>query len=241
MKTPLAPLNEPERLKALESYSIMDSLPEKEYDSITQLASYICGTPISLITLLDENRQWFKSSLGLDVTETPRDISFCQHTIMGEGVFEVNDALENELFANNPLVTGDPGIRFYAGAIIKDANGFTLGSLCVIDTKPRTLSDEQKNALKLLANQVVLLLDLRKKNARLVTTQLEFERFIEIPNSLVCIANLDGSYIKVNLAFATILGYVKKELEGKSFLDFIHADDLAISIKEVDKLAKGCK
>jgi PAS domain S-box-containing protein len=241
MKTPLAPLNEPERLKALESYSIMDSLPEKEYDSITQLASYICGTPISLITLLDENRQWFKSSLGLDVTETPRDISFCQHTIMGEGVFEVNDALENELFANNPLVTGDPGIRFYAGAIIKDANGFTLGSLCVIDTKPRTLSDEQKNALKLLANQVVLLLDLRKKNARLVTTQLEFERFIEISKNLVCIANLDGSYIKVNFAFATILGYVKKELEGKSFLDFIHADDLAISIKEVDKLAKGCK
>jgi PAS domain S-box-containing protein len=241
MKRPLAPLNEQERLKALESYSIMDSLPEKEYDSITQLASYICETPISLITLLDENRQWFKSSLGIDVTETPRDISFCQHTIMGEGVYEVNNALENELFANNPLVTAGPEIRFYAGAVIQDANGFTLGSLCVIDTQPRALSDEQKNALKLLANQVVLLLDLRKKNLDLKTTQQEFQNFFELSKDLVCIANINGTFQKVNPAFTTVLGYSKEELESISFVGFIHSEDIEITSKEVEKLAQGQK
>ncbi|MFT5715073.1 MAG: GAF domain-containing protein, partial [Flavobacterium sp.] len=131
MKKSVLPLNESERLKALESYSIMDSLPEQEYDSITQLASYICGTPIALISLLDEGRQWFKSSVGLSAIETPRDISFCQYAIMGEEVYEVNNALENETFADNPLVTGNPDIRFYAGAPLHDVNGFNLGSLCV--------------------------------------------------------------------------------------------------------------
>lgn len=225
----------------MESYSIMDSLPEKEYDSITQLASYICGTPISLVTLLDENRQWFKSSVGVGVAETPRDVSFCQYTIMGEDIYEVPNALENEIFVNNPLVTGNPNIRFYAGVPLQDTNGFNLGSLCVIDTKPRTLSAEQKNALKLLANQVVLLLNLRKKNTDLVNTQLEFENFIELSKELVCIANLDGTFHKVNPSFTTVLGYSKEELVGKPFLGFIHPEDLDKSSKEVEKLAQGNK
>ena len=134
-KIPL-PTNESDRLKALESYSVMDTLPENEYDAITQLASYICGTPIALVSLLDKERQWFKSTVGLGVTETPREISFCQYAIMGEEVYEVTNALENKLFADNPLVTGNPDIRFYAGAPLKDSDGFNLGSLCVIDTVP---------------------------------------------------------------------------------------------------------
>jgi PAS domain S-box-containing protein len=239
MKKSVLPINEPERLKALESYSIMDSLPEKEYDSITQLASYICGTPIALVSLLDENRQWFKSRVGTDITETPRDISFCQYAIMGEEVYEVNDTLENETFANNPIVTGNPDIRFYAGAPLRDVNGYNLGSLCVLDTKSRVLTDEQKNALQLLANQVVLLLDLRKKNVDLKTTQLEFKNFIELSKDLVCIANIDGKFQKVNPAFTTVLGYAKEELEGKPFGKFIHPDDLEITYKEVEKLAQG--
>jgi PAS domain S-box-containing protein len=241
MKKSVLQLNESERLKALKSYSIMDSLPEQEYDSITQLASYICGTPIALISLLDEGRQWFKSSVGVGATETPRDISFCQYAIMGEEVYEVNNALENETFANNPLVTGNPDIRFYAGAPLQDVNGFNLGSLCVIDTKPRILSNEQKNALKLLANQVVLLLDLRKKNVDLKSTQQEFQNFLELSKDLVCIANIDGTFQKVNSAFTDVLGYFKEELEGIPFVGFIHSEDIEITNKEVEKLAQGQK
>ena len=241
MKINPKPENEIERLKALEEYLIMDSLPEKEYDSITQLASYICGTPIALVSLIDDERQWFKSSIGLDATETSRDLSFCQYAIMGEDVYEVNNALENELFAKNPLVTGNPNIRFYAGAPLKDANGFNLGSLCVIDTEPRILSVEQKNALKLLANQVVLLLDSRKKNADFLNSQKELQNFIELSKDLVCIANVDGFFYKVNPAFTDVLGYSKEELEGKPFIDFIHPDDLEKTFKEVEKLSNGHK
>ncbi|MFV7234338.1 PAS domain S-box protein [Flavobacterium sp. ZB4R12] len=241
MKINPKPENEIERLKALEEYLIMDSLPEKEYDSISQLASYICGTPIALVSLIDERRQWSKSSVGLGVAETTRDLSFCQYAIMGEDVYEVNNALENELFAKNPLVTGNPNIRFYAGAPLKDANGFNLGSLCVIDTESRILSIEQKNALKLLANQVVLLLDSRKKNADFLNSQKELQNFIELSKDLVCIANIDGFFYKVNPAFTDVLGYSKEELEGKPFIDFIHPDDLEKTFKEVEKLSNGHK
>ncbi|MFV8337714.1 PAS domain S-box protein [Flavobacterium sp. LB3P21] len=237
-KIPL-PTNESERLTALESYSIMDTLPEKEYDAITQLASYICGTPIALVSLLDKERQWFKSSVGLGASETPREISFCQYAIMGEEVYEVSNALENKLFADNPLVTGNPDIRFYAGAPLKDSDGFNLGSLCVIDTVPRTLSTEQKNALKLLANQVVLLLQLRKKNSDLNTTQKEFQNFIDLSKDLVCIANVNGMFYKVNPAFTSVLGYSKEELEGTPFVNFVHPDDLASTYREVEKLSNG--
>ena len=237
-KIPL-PTNESERLTALESYSIMDTLPEKEYDAITQLASYICGTPIALVSLLDKERQWFKSSVGLGASETPREISFCQYAIMGEEVYEVTNALENKLFAANPLVTGNPDIRFYAGAPLKDSDGFNLGSLCVIDTVQRTLNTEQKNALKLLANQVVLLLQLRKKNADLNNTQKEFQNFIDLSKDLVCIANVDGLFYKVNPAFTSVLGYSKEELEGIPFVNFVHPDDLASTYREVEKLSNG--
>ncbi|MFE3866614.1 PAS domain S-box protein [Flavobacterium sp. LS2P90] len=239
MKIPPLPLNESDRLNALESYSVMDSLPEKEYDAITQLASYICGTPIALVSLLDKERQWFKSSVGLGVSETPREFSFCQYAIMGEEVYEVTNALENKLFTDNPLVTGNSDIRFYAGAPLKDENGFNLGSLCVIDTVPRELNEEQKNALKLLANQVVLLLELRKKNFDLITTQKEFQNFLELSKDLVCIANVNGMFYKVNPAFTTVLGYSKEELEGTPFIDFVHTDDLEKTFKEVKKLSMG--
>lgn len=241
MKKNPIPENEIKRLKALKEYSIMDSLPEKEYDSITQLASYICETPIALVSLLDEDRQWFKSTVGLEVTETPRSVSFCQYAIMSDEVYEVNDTTENEMFADNPLVTGDTNFRFYAGVPLKDENGFNLGSLCVIDTKPGVLTNEQKNALKLLADQVVLLLDLRKKNANFIKSQREFQNFIELSKDLVCIANVDGFFYKVNPAFTAVLGFSKEELEGKPFIDFIHPEDLDKTFKEVEKLSNGHK
>ncbi|WP_426064679.1 PAS domain-containing protein [Flavobacterium sp. DSP2-3-1] len=239
MKIHPKPENELERLKALKEYSVLDSLPEKEYNSITQLASYICETPIALVSLIDNQRQWLKSTVGIDVIESSRDDSFCQYTIMGDGVFEVSDALENEIFADNPFVTGAPNIRFYAGAPLQDANGFNLGSLCVMDTKPKMLTEEQKNALQLLADQVVLLLNSRKKNIDLNKSQRELQNFINLSKDLVCIANVDGLFYKVNPAFTAVLGYSKEELEGSPFVNFIHPDDLASTYHEVEKLSKG--
>ena len=239
MKTYPKPDNEIERLKVLKEYSVMDSLSEKEYDSITQLASYICGTPIALVSLIDEHRQWFKANIGIKASETPREVSFCQYTIMGQDVFEVSNALENELFADNPLVTGNPNIRFYAGAPLQNKDGFVMGSLCVIDTEPKSLTVEQKSALQLLANQVVVLLEARKKHLEFLNSEKELQNFIDLSKDLVCIANLDGLFYKVNPAFTKVLGYAKAELEGVAFVNFVHPDDLPATLKEVEKLSQG--
>ena len=147
------PANEKERLKALHGYEILNSLTEFEFDRITELASIICNVPISLVSLVDENRQWFKSAVGLDVKETPRELAFCQYAIMDDVLFEVNDAAADDRFKDNELVTGDPNIRFYAGFPLVDPNGYGLGTLCVIDRIPRTLNKKQKRALELLAGR----------------------------------------------------------------------------------------
>ena len=146
MITPL-PANETKRLKALRRYQILDTSAEQAFDDFAFLASTICQTPIALMTLVDTDRQWFKARLGLDVTETPREQAFCAHTILGSEVMVVEDATRDVRFANNALVTGDPHIRFYAGAPLMDAEGNGLGSLCVIDRQPRSLSPEQTKAL----------------------------------------------------------------------------------------------
>nr|WP_314838812.1 PAS domain S-box protein [uncultured Flavobacterium sp.] len=237
MKVYPTPENEIERLKVLREYAILDTISEKEYEAITQLASYICGVPIALVSLIDKDRQWFKASVGLDASETSREDSFCQYTIMNNHVFEVENATEHELFFDNPLVLGDPNIRFYAGAPLLNKNGFVMGSLCVIDTIPKKLNEEQKNALQLLANQVVALLDSRKTNLEYLDSQKELQNFIDLSKDLVCIANLNGLFYKVNPAFTKVLGFEKKELEGKPFIDFVHPEDVQSTLDEVGKLA----
>ncbi|MDT3403613.1 ATP-binding protein [Mucilaginibacter terrae] len=162
-KAPL-PQNEQERLAALRSYHILDTATEKDFDDLTQLASAICGTPISLISLVDKDRQWFKSRYGLKASETDRAWSFCAHAInRPDELLEVEDASADARFKDNALVTGDPHIVFYAGVPLVDEDGFALGSLCVIDRERRKLSNEQQSALKILGAQVISKLKLRKK------------------------------------------------------------------------------
>ncbi len=159
---PPTPNSEAARLEALRHYRILDSAPERSFDAIAELASFICESPIALVSLVDRDRQWFKSSVGLGVTETPRDYSFCAHAIVQGSLLVVEDAAADPRFADNPLVTGDPRIRFYAGAPLITPEGHGLGSLCVIDRTPRNLSAEQTCALQKLASLVVTQLELRR-------------------------------------------------------------------------------
>ncbi|MBT8430382.1 MAG: GAF domain-containing protein [Gammaproteobacteria bacterium] len=164
MKAPF-PADEAERIKELQEYRILDTKPEVEYDDLVLLASNICNTPIALMSLVDAQRQYFKSRIGLDATETPRDIAFCAHAILHEELMVVPDALQDQRFAENPLVTSDPNIRFYAGAPLVTPKGRAMGTLCVIDRVPRTLNESQQEALQALGRQVVALLQLRMAKA----------------------------------------------------------------------------
>ena len=153
MKKPDIPQDEQARLKTLRSLDVMDTLPEERFDRLTRMTKRMFGVPIALVSLVDENRQWFKSCIGLGLSETSRDISFCGHAILGEGVFVIPNTIEDQRFADNPLVLGDPNIRFYAGCPLV-LNGRKLGTLCIIDQQPRSFDKEDIEALKDLASMV---------------------------------------------------------------------------------------
>ncbi len=165
--------NEKKRLHVLWQYDVLDTVPEEVFDDLTELAARICEAPIALISLVDENRQWFKSRVGTTMTETAREISFCAHAIKQPDLFIVPDALEDARFASSPLVTSEPKIRFYAGAPLISPDGFALGTLCVIDKVPRELRPDQKRALTILARHVVSQLELRRRSRELAAVRDE--------------------------------------------------------------------
>lgn len=235
MRTKQLKHNEKERIGALKSYQLLDTLQEEDYDRLTQLASIICNVPISLITLIDDNRQWFKSKTGLDRPETPRDQAFCHYAIQQETIFEIEDATRDIRFKDNPLVNFEPHIRFYAGFPLIDPDGFALGTICVIDRKPRKLTQNQHKALELLSKEVMTLIVQKKLKEELSF----FEKLFKYSNDVICMAGIDGYFKKVNPAFQTLLGWRSEELSQKPFIDFVHPDDREFTRQEFSKMEAG--
>jgi PAS domain S-box-containing protein len=222
---------EGERLAALRSYGILDTAFDQGFDDLAQLAADICSTPISAVTLVDADRQWFKAKVGLDATETDRSVSFCQYAMVTEDLMVVPDATLDERFADNPWVLDAPGIRFYAGAPLASPQGHPLGALCVIDTVPRHLSDGEAVALRMLARQVAAKLELHRTLGNLTASYLRFQTvFDRAPIGMALVSLTPGRLgilSDVNAELATLLGCPAEALTGRSLFDFLDPADLS--------------
>ena len=228
MTEPRIPRNETQRLRALRAYKILDTLAEQAYDDLTYLAAQICDAPIALISLVDRDRQWFKSRVGLDAEETSRKVSFCAHAIHHPGeLLEVEDALEDQRFAGNPLVTGDPHIRFYAGMPIVDAAGLALGTLCVIDRKPRVLKQAQRRALKALSRQVMAQIRLSSELAVSHNRSRYFESILESAGGIIYELDANGIFTYVNEYMVDVTGRQRETLLKTHFLELVIEEERA--------------
>lgn len=237
--------SEDERIKALHEYNILDTPTEYEFDNISKLAGLICNAPIALITLVDEERLFFKSLVGASAQEVPRGVSFSSFTIEGEDVLEVPDALLDERFSNHPGVTGGSYVRFYAGAPLIDANGFKLGVIGVFDTVPRTITQEQKEGLKILAKETITHIMLKQKSAELDAKTRRFEEMLNLSTvspEIHCILDYKGRILFINDAVTSILEYSAAEATGLNMWEFCNKEDVGKVIREVEAgLKKGIK
>jgi len=221
--------NEDARLEALHGYNVLDSLPEEDYDNITHLASAICGTPIALVSLIDDKRQWFKSHKGLEATETPREFAFCAHAIIQpDKVFSIEDSRLDERFADNPLVTGSPNVIFYTGVPLVNPEGHALGTLCVIDNEPRRLTVEQVQSLRILSNQVVQLLELRKSKAVLQRKNDLLSRFAEDVSG-----DLRSPLKMVGTLSAMLLSVYKDKLDAEGVQVLEHLNQASQELRQM--------
>ena len=212
---PQAPLNEPSRLAALLAFELLDTPAEAMFDNITTLAAHICNTPIALISLIDAERQWFKSRVGLGVSETPRELAFCAHAINRDELFEIENALLDPRFCDNPLVTSDPDIRFYAGMPLSDGHGHNLGTLCVIDRQPRQLNEQQRQSLKLLAQQTVQLFEVRLQSRHQREQAAVHKAILCSAGTAVLVVDPAGLIQQASPGVANLLGYSADGLLGR--------------------------
>ncbi|AKJ07725.1 PAS domain S-box-containing protein [Archangium gephyra] len=224
---PSAPIssNEKERLDALRRARLLDTLPERVFDDLAQIVSAICGTPIGLVTLVDERRQWFKARVGLEERETSREVAFCAYTILHEEGLEVSDATMDPRFADNPLVTGSMHLRFYAGVPLRDPDGHALGAVCALDMRPRTLTPEQRRALQALSRQAADALKLRATARALEQARWQLEDLLEHTRMLVQIVREDGTFHFVNRSWREALGYSEAQLSSLKFADVVAVEE----------------
>ncbi|MBA4150867.1 MAG: GAF domain-containing protein [Verrucomicrobia bacterium] len=220
--------NEARRLEALREYNLLDTLPEQVLDDLTTLASHICGTPISLISLIDKDRQWFKSRVGLSTSELPRDISFCGHTILQPHMFTVPDATQDERFADNPLVTGDLQIRFYAGMPLTSPEGHALGTLCVIDHKPRQLTPLQQESLQVLARQAMTQFELRRQMREVGESEARLRLALDAAQMGTFEWDMAHNRVTWSRGHEKLWGFKPGEFDGtfEAFTRRVHPDDL---------------
>lgn len=222
---------EAERLAALASYEIMDTAPEAGFDDVVRVAAQICGAPMALISLVDDKRQWFKAALGLTASETPREVAFCAHAIQHRDIMVVQDARQDARFEQNPLVTGELGLRFYAGAPLETPDGLPLGTLCVLDTRPGKLTEDQQFALQALARQVVVQLELRKALAR--QTSLDERHRLILASAIdyaIISMDLDGVVATWNQGAENILGWTEEQMRGQTCEAFFTPEDRAAGV-----------
>ncbi len=247
------PADETERLAELHEADIVDTESEEIFDRVVQLASQIAGTPIALVSLVDEDRQWFKAAVGLEAPQTPRDEAFCSHAILDPGsIFEVEDATLDPRFATNPLVLGEPFVRFYAGVPLVTTSGRALGTLCVIDHVPRQLDDGQKRALESLALLVAGQLDLRILATRHthassglaraeseVSTLSQFFTIFQSAAVGIVMLDGDGTIFKANPTYAQLVGIGPGDIQGHNVLEFTHADEVDLTVAALEEMASG--
>ena len=212
---------EASRLAALHSYEVLDTLPEDPLDDLTKLAAHICGVPVALITLVDQNRQWFKSRFGLELTETPLDVSFCVHAMHNPGLFIVPDATKDPRFSTNPLVVEDPRLRFYAGAPLISPEGAALGTLCVFDYRPRQLTGEQEEALRVLGRQVMILLETRRQNRELRASEAERANLLASAMDAIIVMDEQGIIREFNPAAEVMFGWTGASVVGQLLSEVI--------------------
>ena len=236
---PPIPSNEAARLDALRDYEILDTDPEPAFDDLTRLAAHIAGTPIALVSLVDTHRQWFKARYGLEAPETPRAISFCGHVVASDTPLIVQDTLADDRFADNPLVTGPPMFRFYAGLPLRTDEGLVMGTLCTIDSVPRQLTPVQLDLLAMLTGQVVTQLELRRRNRLLARRTRELEthrRFFDLTLDLVASFDRDLRIQECNPAWHQTLGWTADELRAVPITELVHPEDVERTVQEAGRL-----
>ena len=231
--------HESQRLDAVERLNILDTPPEAAFDRITQLAARLFEVPIALITLVTEDRQWFKSRVGLDVCETSRGVAFCAHAIESDEVFVVPDATQDPRFVDNALVTSEPHIRFYAGAPLRTEDGFNLGTLCVIDTQPREFDRAARQNLSDLAALAVDEMELRRASRQLRESEARFKSAFALSAAGMALVAPHGRWMQVNQRLCDTVGYTQAEMLATTFQDITHPDDLDLDLGQVRRLLAG--